>query len=132
MRNSVNLKQTAYLPLSLSIYVDAKQTPQGVLVLLSDWAKLKAAVDPDSPFYKLMTKLTFIPFHERPLKEQSQVLDGKIREVEIANLKKGSFITYTNELCTSADLFINEYADRKELVRVDAKTGSIELVTKLD
>lgn len=36
MKNSVNLNVPDYQPLALSIYVDAKETPQGVLVLLSD------------------------------------------------------------------------------------------------
>jgi len=132
MKNSVNLKVPDYQPLALSIYVDAKETPQGVLVLLSDWPKLKSAIDPKSPFYKLMAKLTFIPFHERTLQEKSELLDARIREVETANLKKGSFITYKNELCTTPDLFVNEYADRKELVSVDAKTGNIKVIIKLD
>lgn len=79
-----------------------------------------------------MAKLTFIPFHERTLQEKSELLDARIREVEKANLEKGSFITYKNELCTTPDLFVNEYADRKELVSVDAKTGNIEVIIKLD
>jgi len=132
MRNSVNLNVPDFQPLALSIYVDAMETPQGVLVLLSDWPKLKSAIDPNSPFYKLMAKLTFVPFHKRTLQEKSEVLDARIREVEKANLEKGSFITYQNELCTSPDLFINEYSDRRELVSVDAKTGIIKVIAKLD
>lgn len=131
MKKSVNLGEDNYQPLALSIYVDSMETPQGVLVLLDDWQKLKSSVDTKSPFYKLMSKLTFIPFHERSLTEKSESLEGKLREVEEANLAKGSFRTYKNELCISTDLFVNEYADRTELVSVDAKSGKISLIKKI-
>lgn len=79
-----------------------------------------------------MATLTFVPFHELSVEEKSMLLDDKLREVELENLRKGSFRAYKNELCTSQDLYINEYADRKELVSVDAKTGKISLIKKLD
>ncbi|ETZ19547.1 hypothetical protein [Pedobacter sp. V48] len=132
MKNSINLSVPDFMPLALSIYVDAKEIPQGVLVLLCDWPRLRSAIDPKSPFYKLMANLTFVPFHERSLKEKSELLEGKIREAEKANLENGSFVTYKNSLCTTPDLFINEYSDRKELVSVDAGTGSIQVVRKLN
>ncbi|MDQ0967666.1 hypothetical protein QFZ20_003069 [Flavobacterium sp. W4I14] len=131
MKKSVDLREHDYQPLALSIYVDAVEIPQGVVVLLSDWPKLKSAVDPKSPFYKLMDKLTFIPFHERSLTEKSEFLESKLREVEKENLVRGSFRTYQNELCTAPNLFINEYADRTELVSVDARSGKISLIKKL-
>jgi len=131
MKKSVNLGEDNYQPLALSIYVDSMETPQGVLVLLDDWQKLKSSVDTKSPFYKLMSKLTFIPFYERSLTEKSESLERKLREVEEANLAKGSFRTYKNELCISRDLFVNEYADRTELVSVDARSGKISLIKKI-
>jgi hypothetical protein len=131
MKKSVNLGEDNYQPLALSIYVDSMETPQGVLVLLDDWQKMKSSVDTKSPFYKLMSKLTFTPFHERSLTEKSEFLERKLREVEEENMAKGSFRTYKNELCISTDLFVNEYADRTELVSVDARSGKISLIKKI-
>lgn len=132
MKSYVNLNITDFQPLALSIFVDASKIPQGILVPLSDWLKLKPALNPESPLYKLMATLTFVPFHELPLMEKSILLEEKLQEVEQANLKKGSYRAYKNELCTSSDLYINEYIDHKELVSIDAKTGKITLVKKLD
>lgn len=78
-----------------------------------------------------MVKLTFTPFHERSLSGKSEFLEEKVRAVEQANLEKGSFIMYKNELCSAPDLFINEYANRKELVRVNAISGKISLVKRI-
>jgi hypothetical protein len=132
MKNYVNLNILDFQPLALSIFIDATETPKGILVPLSDWPKLKPVIDPQSPLYKLMATLTFVPFHELSVEEKSMLLEDKLREVELENLRKGSFRAYKNELCTSQDLYINEYADRKELVSVDAKTGKISLIKKLD
>jgi len=112
--------------------VDATNLPIGVTIPLSDWPFLQSAVKFESPFYKLMAVLTFLPFHERSLQEQSAALEEKVREVEKENLLKGSFISYKNELCVSADLFINEYAEHKELVSVNSQSGKISLIRKLD
>ncbi|WP_316735457.1 hypothetical protein [Pedobacter aquatilis] len=131
MKNYVNLIIPDFQPLALSIFVDAFKIPQGIMVPLSDWLKLKPALNPESPLYKLMAALTFVPFHELPLKEKSVLLEDKLQEVEQANLKKGSYRVYKNELCTSPELYINEYIDHKELVSMDAKTGKIILVKKL-
>jgi len=132
MKNYVNLDTAGHQPPALSILVDAHDSPQGVFVHLEEWPRLKSDVNPENPLYKLMANLTFIPFHEMTLEEQSNRLEEKVRAVEQVNLEKGSYVTYQNELCTTADLFINEYADRKEMVSVDAVTGSITLIKILD
>lgn len=132
MKNYVNLDTVGQPPPALSILLDADDRPQGVFVHLKEWPKLKADVNPENALYKLMANLTFIPFHQMTLEEQSLLLEEKVRGAEQANLEKGSFITYRNELCTTADLFINEYADRREMVSVDAVTGSITLIKILD
>ncbi|WP_113662376.1 hypothetical protein [Pedobacter nanyangensis] len=132
MKNSVNLNTAEHQPLALSILVDAKDHPLGIFLPLEEWPKLRADINPENPLYKLMANLTFIPFHEMSLEEQSLVLEEKVRDAQMTNLEKGSFISYRNELCTSPDLFINEYGDRKELVSVDAKTGKITLIKLLE
>lgn len=132
MKKSVNLPHTDTRGMALSIFVDATNEPYGILLPLTDWPKLKASLHQQSPLYKLMVKLTFKSFHQQSLQEKSTALDPVIIEAEKANLEKGSYITYTNELCTSKDLFINEYTDRKELVSVDAKTGKIKVIKQLD
>ena len=109
MKNSVNLNTAEHQPLALSILIDAKDHPRGVFLPLEEWPKLWADVNPENPLYKLMANLTFIPFHEMSLEEQSLALEEKVRDAQRANVEKGSFISYRNELCTSQDLFINEY-----------------------
>jgi hypothetical protein len=71
------------------------------------------------------------PIHAKSLMERSESFEEKLHEVEKQNLAKGSFKTYTNDLCSSVDLFINEYSDRIELVSVDSHTGKISLIQKL-
>lgn len=132
MKNYVNLDTVGLQPPALSVLVDANDRAQGVFVHLEEWPKLKADVNPKNPFYKLMASLTFIPFHEMTLEEQSLHLEEKVRSAEQANLDKGSYTSYRNELCTTPDLFINEYVDRRELVSVDAATGGITLIKILD
>lgn len=132
MKNYVNLNISDFQPLALSIFIDASEIPRGILVPLSDWPKLKPTIDPQSPLYKLMATLTFVPFHELSLEEKSMLLEDKLREVEQSNLKNGSYRAYKNDLCISQDLYINEYADHSELVSINAKTGKITLIKKLD
>jgi len=54
-----------------------------------------------------------------------------IEQVKAANLEKGLYNSYRDEHCTAMDLFIHEYGDRKELVRVDAATGQTTTIRRL-
>jgi len=38
-------------------------------------------------------------------------------------LDNGSWYSYQNELCTSPDMFIHEFKDRKELVKLGNEVG---------
>lgn len=85
----------------------------------------------DCELYLLMSQLTFKPIFERSLKEQGELLAPVIEQVKAANLQKGSYNSYQDKHCTSKDLFVHEYQDRKELVRVNALTGQISIVKQL-
>lgn len=71
-----------------------------------------------------MAKVKFIPLFERSLKEQAGMVRARVVEVKRDNLRRGFYNLYRNELCTSNDLFIRHYRDRRELVKVDAASGS--------
>jgi hypothetical protein len=131
MKNSVNLAEFNAAGGRVSIFINADREPIGVLIPLAGWATIAPAVANDSELYLLMSQLTFIPIFERSLKEQGELLAPVIEEVKAANLKKGSYNSYQDKHCTSKDLFIHEYQNRKELVRVNAVTGQISIVKQL-
>jgi len=69
--------------------------------------------------YKLLKKLASIP--NDALEEQK----------EPEKTKTDTYIRYKNELCTEEDFFIQEYVDRKELIRLNPRIGSFEFVKRL-
>jgi hypothetical protein len=78
-----------------------------------------------------MSQLSFKPIHQRSLKELGQLLKPEIERVVRDNLDRGLYNIYRDKHCTSKDLLIHEYQDRKELVRVDAATGQTQIVRQL-
>ena len=131
MNNSVNLAEFNAASGRLSIFVNADREPIGVLIPLAGWANIAPAVANDCELYLLMSQLTFKPIFERSLKEQGELLAPVIEQVKAANLQKGLYNSYQDKHCTSRDLFVHEYQDRKELVRVNAVTGQISIVKQL-
>lgn len=131
MKNSVNLAEFNAVGGRLSIFVNTDQEPIGVLIPLAGWANIAPAIANDCELYLLMSQLTFKPIFERSLKEQGELLAPVIEQVKATNLKKGSYNSYQDKHCTSKDLFMHEYQDRKELVRVNAVTGQISVVRQL-
>ncbi len=131
MKNLVNLAEFNTAGGRLSIFINADREPIGVLIPLAGWANIAPAIANDCELYLLMSQLTFKPIFERTLKEQGELLVPVIEQVKSANLKKGLYNSYQDKHCTSKDLFIHEYQDRKELVRVNAITGQISIVKLL-
>jgi len=131
MKNSVNLAEFNVAGGQLSIFINADREPIGILIPLAGWANIAPAIANDCELYLLMSQLTFKPVFERTLKEQGELLAPVIEQVKAANLKKGSYNSYQDKHCTSKDLFIHEYQDRKELVRVNAVTGQISVVKQV-
>lgn len=121
------LDKQQFAPLALSILTSRQELPIGVVVLLSDWDKLKPSLHPDSPLFKLMNKLA--------AEQQTMLLSGignELFSVQPKDTPDGTFIRYKDELCIEVDLFIQEYADKKVLVRVHPKTGTFQFIQQLD
>jgi hypothetical protein len=131
MKKSVNLAEFNAAGNRLSIFMNPDQEPLGVLIPLAGWANIATGVAKDCELYLLMSQLTFKPVFERSLKEQGQLLDPVIEQVKEANLKHGLYNSYRDKHCTSKDLFIHEYQDRTELVRVNAATGQTTTIKQL-
>jgi hypothetical protein len=70
----------------------------------------------------------FKPIFERSLNEQSVLLKSRIENVQHENLSRGLYNTYRDSECITNDLLIREYPDRKELVRVNSKTGLTQTI----
>jgi len=75
---------------------------------------------------------TYTSFIDLTPLEQEALLTAEIEKVMQEKLDKGSYITYTNELCVTDDLFIHEYKDgRKYLVRVDHSAVKVHTVKRV-
>ena len=128
MKKSLNLNEFAENG-TLSIFVNSEQEPMGVLIPLKQWSKIAPSVDKNCELHRLMEQLTFKPIFERSLKEQENWLRPEITRVEAANLQQGFYNIYQDDkYCTSKDLFIHQYADHRELVKVDANTGHSQMI----
>jgi hypothetical protein len=78
-----------------------------------------------------MDQLTFKPIFERSLKEQNNWLDQEIEQVEAEHLRKGLYNIYQDDkYCSSKDVFIHQYNDHRELVKIDAETGKTETIKR--
>jgi len=126
MRNEPLDKQK-FPSLALSILTSREELPIGVIIYLSDWYKIKPSLHPDSPLYKLMNKLA--------AEQHTMLLSGTGNELFSVRPKddhEGTFIRYKDELCVEDDLFIQEYADKRALVRVHPKTGTFQFIQQLN
>jgi hypothetical protein len=119
-----NKKQPQHLALSTLTAKNGK--PLGVIILLTDWEKLKPSLQPESPLYKLMQSLA-----SETATTSSYVAenDGEIEQQDGA---EEVFIRYKNELCTEDNMFIQEYADKKVLIRLNPNTGGYQFIQQLN
>jgi hypothetical protein len=112
--------------LALSILTAKDKNPIGVIIPLTDWGKLKPSLQPESPLYKLMQSLA----------SEMATTSLYVAENENSNEKQDSaeeiFIRYKNELCTEDNMFIQEYADKKVLIRLNPNTGSYQFIQQLN
>ncbi|MBB6129409.1 hypothetical protein [Mucilaginibacter lappiensis] len=130
MKKSLNLNKFAENG-TLSIFVNSEQEPMGILIPLKQWSKIAPSVDKNCELHRLMEQLTFKPIFERSLKEQENWLCPEIEQVETANLQQGLYNIYQDDkYCTSKDLFIHQYTDHRELVKVDAETGHTQTIKR--
>jgi hypothetical protein len=66
------------------------------------------------------------PIFECTLKEMEERLRPVIERVEAENLKAGFYNIY--QYGNSKDMFVHQYANHRDLVRVNAATGEITMV----
>ncbi len=115
----------------LSIFINAKHEPIGVLIPLEQWKKIAPTVNKNSELHQLMDQLTFKPIFERSLKEQNNWLDQEIEQVEAEHLQKGLYNIYQDDIyCKDKDVFIHQYTDHRELVKVNADTGQTQTIRR--
>ena len=119
-----NKKQPKHLALSTLTAKNGK--PLGVIILLTDWEKLKPSLQPESPLYKLMQSLA-----SETATTSSYVAenDGEIEQQDGA---EEVFIRYKNDLCTENNMFIQEYVDKKVLIRLNPNTDSYQFIQQLN
>ena len=119
-----NKKQPQHLALSTLTAKNGK--PLGVIIPLTDWEKLKPSLQPESPLYKLMQSLS----------ADMAITSPNVAENDDENEKQDSaeeiFIRYKNELCTENNMFIQEYADKKVLIRLNPNTGGYQFIQQLN
>ncbi len=75
--------------------------------------------------------MPFKPIFELSLSEQADLLRTPIEQVQQENLHKGLYNSYRDDHGQSPDQFIRAYADRKELVQVNATNGQTMTVRKV-
>lgn len=106
--------------LALSILTSRVGEPIGVIIPVIDWDKLEPDLNPDSPLYKLLKKLASISIdRQEALKEPEKI-------------KTDTYVRYKNDLCMEENVFIHEYIDHKELIRLNPKTGYFEFLERLN
>jgi len=114
-----------YPNLALSILTAKDENPIGVIIPLTDWEKLKPSLQPASPLYKLMQSLA-------EMVNTSQNVAKNEDENEKQDSTEEIFIRYKNELCTENNMFIQEYADKKVLIRLNPNTGGYQFIQQLN
>lgn len=68
------------------------------------------------------------PLHKLTLREQSELLQPVIAHIQQDNLAKGLYNIY--KAPRAKGLFVHEYIDRLEQVRVDVVTGQTRVVRR--
>ncbi|MDO3643729.1 hypothetical protein [Mucilaginibacter sp. L3T2-6] len=116
---------------TLSIFVNARQEPVGVLIPLKHWSKVAPSIDKHSELHRLMEQLTYKPIFECSLKELEDRLRPEIEKVEAQHLNAGQYnvYQYTGD-AKSKNMFVRQYADHRELVRTDSTTGQSQILNR--
>ena len=125
MKNK-NTDPKQYPSLALSILTAKDENPIGVIVPLTDWEKLKQSLQPESPLYKVMQSLA-----AETATTSSYVAEND-GENEQQDRAEEVFIRYKNELCAEDNMFIQEYADKKVLIRLNPNTGGYQFIQQLN
>ena len=115
-----------YPNLALSILTAKDENPIGVIIPLTDWEKLKPSLQPESPLYKLMQSLAAEMANTNPIVAENE------NENEKQDSAEEIFIRYKNELCTEDNMFIQEYANKKVLIRLNPNTGGYQFIQQLN
>lgn len=97
-----------------------------MIVPLTDWEKFKPSLQPESPLYRLMQSLA----------AETSTTSSYVAENDDEDKQQDSaeeiFIRYKNELCTEDNMFIQEYADKKVLIRLNPNTGGYQIIQQLN
>ena len=116
---------------TLSVFVNSRQEPVGVLIPLKQWPKIAPSIDKNCELHRLMEQLTYKPIFECSLKELEDRLRPEIEKVEAQHLDAGQYNVYQYTGDTkSKNLFVRQYADHKELVRTDSTTGQSHILNR--
>lgn len=125
MYKTLNLKEFVGQD-TFNIVYDEQQKATAVLIPVSHWHPAKAA-----ELQILMEQLTYIPVFECSLKELEERLRPEIQNVEAANTHLGLYNVYeTAGNQEYNNLIIREYADHRELVKVNTTTGDSQIVSR--
>lgn len=130
MNKSLNLNEFAGQD-TLSVFVNSRQDPVGVLIPLKQWSKIAPSIDKNCELHRLMEQLTYKPIFECSLKELEELLRPEIEKVEAQHLNAGQYNVYQHTGdAKSKNLFIRQYADHRELVRTDSSTGQSHILNR--
>ncbi|EHQ26980.1 hypothetical protein [Mucilaginibacter paludis] len=130
MNKSLNLNEFAEQG-TLSIFVNARQEPMGVLIPLKQWVEIAPSVAKNCELYRLMEQLTYKPIFECSLKELADQLRPEIEKVEAEHLAAGQYNVYRYTGDDKLEnLFVRQYAGHRELVRTDASTGQSHILNR--
>jgi hypothetical protein len=124
MLKSLNLKGFANAD-TFNIVYDAEQKPAAVLVPIAHWHPAKAA-----ELEQLMEQLTYIPVFECSLKELEERLRPEIEQVEAQNLDAGLYNIQELAGKSGKNHVIRQYADHRELIKIDPDTGNSQIISR--
>ncbi|WP_439698639.1 hypothetical protein ACFGVS_10910 [Mucilaginibacter sp. AW1-7] len=125
MYKTLNLKEFVSQD-TFNIVYDEQQKATAVLIPVSHWHPAKAA-----ELQILMEQLTYIPVFECSLKELEERLRPEIQNVEAENTHLGLYNLYEHAGNQEYNNYvIREYADHRELVKVNTTTGDSQIVSR--
>ena len=75
-----------------------------------------------------MPNTKFKPIFERTLSEQSDLIRQETKRVQSENISRGLYNSYRDKRYKSTDILVRRYHDRREIVKVNASTGEIEII----
>ncbi|SEO93323.1 hypothetical protein [Mucilaginibacter sp. OK283] len=125
MYKTLTLKEfVSQVTFNIVYYEQQKAT--AVLIPVSHWHPAKAA-----ELQILMEQLTYIPVFECSLKELEERLRPEIQNVEAESTHLGLYNLYEPDGNQEYNNHvIREYADHRELVKVNTTTGDSQIVSR--